>query len=197
MPHGGHLVAVRWWSNTRRQGSSVGGRSRCARSPGTGNPNSPWSAPSVDEFPNRPITILRPPMILGPRDRATLPLFRMARGAIRIKPGFRTKSYSFIAVEDLVAAIFLALESEPLAQSCYVASAQSMTDWQLIASAAAACHAQRSDSPGAAVWLCECCRLSWMRCPALRAQSAKPDTRPGAGNLAATAGSLTVPSLHV
>ncbi len=28
-----------------------------------------------DEFPDRPITILRPPMILGPRDTATLPFF--------------------------------------------------------------------------------------------------------------------------
>ena len=93
-----------------------------------------------DEFPNRPISILRPPMILGPRDTATLPLFRMARAALRIKPGLRAKSYSFIAVEDLVAAIFLALESEPFPEPSYVASAHSMTDWQLIAAAAAACH---------------------------------------------------------
>ena len=52
------------------------------------------------EFPNRPITILRPPMILGPRDSATLPLFRMARSRVRIKPGLRSKTYSFIAVDD-------------------------------------------------------------------------------------------------
>jgi nucleoside-diphosphate-sugar epimerase len=95
-----------------------------------------------DEFPNRPISILRPPMILGPRDTATLPLFRMARGALRIKPGLRPKSYSFIAVEDLVTAIFLALESEPFPEASYVASPQSITDWQLIAAAAAACHSR-------------------------------------------------------
>lgn len=94
------------------------------------------------EFPKRPITILRPPMILGPRDAATLPLFRMARGRVRIKPGLRAKSYSFVAVEDLVTAIFLALESEPLAQTCYVSATHPMTDWQLIASAAAACKAK-------------------------------------------------------
>ena len=99
------------------------------------------------EFPGRPITILRPPMILGPRDSATLPLFRMARGCIRIKPGLRSKTYSFVAVEDLVAAIFLALESEPLAQSCYVASTRPMSDWQLIASAAAACNAKGMTLP--------------------------------------------------
>ena len=112
------------------------------RLPGTGNPNSRWSARSVASFQIGPISILRPPMILGPRDMATLPLFRMARGALRIKPGLRTKSYSFIAVDDLVTAIFLALESEPCPQASYVASAQSITDWQLIAAAAAACHAR-------------------------------------------------------
>jgi nucleoside-diphosphate-sugar epimerase len=99
------------------------------------------------EFPNRPITILRPSMILGPRDSATLPLFRMARSRVRIKPGLRSKTYSFIAVEDLVAAIFLALESEPLALSCYVASTHPTTDWQLIASAAAACAARGMTLP--------------------------------------------------
>ena len=99
------------------------------------------------EFPNRPITILRPPMILGPRDTATLPLFRMARGRVRIKPGLHSKTYSFIAVEDLVTAIFLALEKESLAQSLYVASAQRITDWQLIASAATASNAKGMTLP--------------------------------------------------
>jgi nucleoside-diphosphate-sugar epimerase len=99
------------------------------------------------EFPNRPITILRPPMILGPRDTATLPLFRMARGRVRIKSGWQAKTYSFIAVEDLVTAIFLALEKDPLARSLYVASAQRITDWQLIASAATACHAKGMTLP--------------------------------------------------
>ena len=93
-----------------------------------------------DEFPDRPITILRPPMILGARDTATLPLFRMARATLRIKPGLRKKFYSFIAVEDLVTAIFLALESEPFTEPSYVAFPHPMTDWQLIAAAAAACH---------------------------------------------------------
>jgi nucleoside-diphosphate-sugar epimerase len=94
------------------------------------------------EFPNRPITILRPAMILGPRDTATLPLFRMARRRVRIKPGLHPKTYSFIAVEDLVGAIFLTLEQESLAKSLYVASAERVTDWQLIASAATVCNAK-------------------------------------------------------
>jgi nucleoside-diphosphate-sugar epimerase len=58
----------------------------------------------------RPGTFVwRPPMILGPRDRATLPLFRMAMGPVRLKPGLRAKAYSWIAVGDLVDAMTRAL----------------------------------------------------------------------------------------
>lgn len=62
------------------------------------------------EFSDRPITILRPPMILGARDTATLPLFKMARGLVRTKPGLRRKEFSFLAVEDVGGAIHSAFE---------------------------------------------------------------------------------------
>lgn len=90
------------------------------------------------EFPDRFINILRPPMVLGARDAATLPLFRMGRGAVRIKPGLHTKQYSFIAVDDLVEAIFAALNMDtPVPQPhCYVASPVAITDRELIAAAA-------------------------------------------------------------
>jgi nucleoside-diphosphate-sugar epimerase len=39
-----------------------------------------------------PLTILRPPMVLGARDNATLPLFKMASGFLRVKPGLRKKN---------------------------------------------------------------------------------------------------------
>lgn len=63
------------------------------------------------EFPNLPVVILRPPMVLGARDYATLPLFKLAKSPIRVKPGRRLKLYSFIAVEDLIDAIFAVLNS--------------------------------------------------------------------------------------
>lgn len=89
-----------------------------------------------ERFPHRPIIILRPPMILGPRDQATLPLFKMGAGLVRLKPAWHTKSYSFIAVQDLVEAIFLALAADSLPdRSLYVAAPEPITDWQLIASA--------------------------------------------------------------
>jgi Nucleoside-diphosphate-sugar epimerases len=55
--------------------------------------------------------IWRPPMILGPRDQATLPLFKMAAGIVRLKPGLHVKRYSWIGVNDLVRAILRALQS--------------------------------------------------------------------------------------
>jgi nucleoside-diphosphate-sugar epimerase len=104
-------------------------------------------------FRERPITILRPPMILGPRDSATLPLFRMASGRIRMKPGLSAKRYSFIGVDDLVAAIFLALEQGRGSESLYVASGKAVSDWELIASAAAACAARGVTLPAPQIFV--------------------------------------------
>lgn len=89
------------------------------------------------EFPGRPITVLRPPMILGARDTATAPLFKMARGPVRTKPGLRRKEFSFLAVEDVVAAIYAAFglgERGPF----YIGSDRPISDYDLIASAARA-----------------------------------------------------------
>jgi nucleoside-diphosphate-sugar epimerase len=78
--------------------------------------------------------ILRPPMILGPRDSATLPIFRMASGFLRIKPGSSPKTYSWIAVGDLVRAILAALEDD--APGCLAAcSPEPLTDLDLIETA--------------------------------------------------------------
>jgi nucleoside-diphosphate-sugar epimerase len=77
--------------------------------------------------------ILRPPMILGPRDRATLPLFRMAAGAFRLKPGLAPKTYSWIAVRDLVRGILAALGDQGDAAAPLAACApESITDTELI-----------------------------------------------------------------
>lgn len=87
------------------------------------------------DFPRRRLAVLRPPIILGARDSATLPLFKMAAGAIRPKPGLRPKEYSFLAVEDVVEAIeaaFLLEERGPF----YIASEKTITDLELIETAA-------------------------------------------------------------
>lgn len=89
----------------------------------------------ITEFGDRNITILRPPMILGARDTATLPLFKMGRGLVRIKPGLRAKRYSFAAVQDVVSAIFAALECKERGPFYLTADAP-ITDRELLATAA-------------------------------------------------------------
>lgn len=91
------------------------------------------------DFPDRAITILRPPMILGARDAATLPLFQMARGLLRIKPGLGAKMYSFVDVNDMTDAVLAALETGPFLPALHVASPSPISDWELIATAAAVC----------------------------------------------------------
>lgn len=84
------------------------------------------------------LLILRPPMVLGPRDAATIPLFQMAKCLVRVKPGFQPKYYSWIAVDDLCEALLVAASSPWTdAQSpLYLSSAKSITDIQLLATAA-------------------------------------------------------------
>jgi nucleoside-diphosphate-sugar epimerase len=89
------------------------------------------------EFPDRPITILRPPMILGARDTATLPLFKMARGPVRTKPGLRRKEFSFLGVEDVVEAVYAAFEVNGCGPF-YIGSGRPVSDYELISSAARA-----------------------------------------------------------
>ena len=86
----------------------------------------------------RRLLILRPPMVLGPRDAATLPLFKMARGAVRVKPGFAPKHYSWIDVNDLCDAILTAASVPQWEQygPFYLGSEGIISDNELIATAA-------------------------------------------------------------
>lgn len=87
-----------------------------------------------ERFSNRNIKILRPPMVLGARDTATLPLFKMAASLVRVKPGLRPKEYSFIAVEDLLTGIRAASKAPPT--PLYISAARTITDSELINTAA-------------------------------------------------------------
>ncbi len=55
------------------------------------------------------LTIVRPPMIIGPRDTAVLDVFKMVKNVFIITPGLNglSKEYSFICVFDLVNALIL------------------------------------------------------------------------------------------
>jgi nucleoside-diphosphate-sugar epimerase len=86
---------------------------------------------------NRRICILRPPMILGARDTATLPLFKMALGLIRTKPGLRRKEFSFLSVDDVIEAVQSAWNLESRGPH-YISAHRTITDWELIDTAARA-----------------------------------------------------------
>jgi len=88
----------------------------------------------------RRLLILRPPMVLGPRDAATLPLFKMARGLVRVKPGFSPKTYSWVDVGDLCDAILKAALVAPADWESpgpfYLGSGTTITDSELMMTAA-------------------------------------------------------------
>ncbi|AKU89922.1 NAD-dependent epimerase/dehydratase family protein [Vulgatibacter incomptus] len=57
------------------------------------------------------ITIVRPPIVYGPRDKDFFEVFKMASLGIALKPGlFGSKRYSIIHVEDLGSALAIALD---------------------------------------------------------------------------------------
>lgn len=57
------------------------------------------------------VTIVRPPIVYGPRDRDFFEVFKMAARGLGVRPGlFTPKRYSIIHVEDLGKAIALALD---------------------------------------------------------------------------------------
>lgn len=101
------------------------------------------------EYPFRPIALLRPPMILGAGDLAALQLFRMAKNFLRTKPGLRAKTFSFLAVEDLLDAIEVALGQAASfsGQALYVASRRTVTDRQLLSAVAASMGRQGISLP--------------------------------------------------
>lgn len=95
------------------------------------------------EFGHLPYVCLRPPMIFGPRDHATLPLFKMVRKPVHFKAGFRTKRYSVLSVEDLCEAILTALDKPAPRRIYFVAHRDVITDRELLKDAASVCG-QRS-----------------------------------------------------
>lgn len=58
-----------------------------------------------------PITIVRPPIVFGPGDSATLEMYRpIARFGLHLVPGIKDKFFSLVHVDDLVSALMLLSE---------------------------------------------------------------------------------------
>jgi nucleoside-diphosphate-sugar epimerase len=65
-----------------------------------------------NRLPDWNVQIIRPPMVIGPRDNAVLDIFKMVRDGIVILPDLNSKKkeYSFVCVFDLVNTIVQSLE---------------------------------------------------------------------------------------
>lgn len=64
--------------------------------------------------PHFQIAIIRPPMVIGPRDSAVLDIFKMVKGSVVLLPGIGSKDklYSFVCVFDLVNTIVKIIEGQ-------------------------------------------------------------------------------------
>jgi len=84
-------------------------------------------------------TIVRPPIVFGPRERDVLGYFRIARRGLLPVVGFSDRYYSLIYVEDLAQGLLRAAESPAAVRQVYFLAGPEVVSWvelgQLIASA--------------------------------------------------------------
>ena len=90
------------------------------------NPLSPYGASKLagEEavlafHPQIPVTIIRPPVVYGPRDEDFLKFFKIIRKGIKPVLGWRYRYGSFIFIEDLIDGILLAAENKKAVGQTY------------------------------------------------------------------------------
>ncbi|MEE2744727.1 MAG: NAD-dependent epimerase/dehydratase family protein [Bdellovibrionota bacterium] len=73
---------------------------------------------------NWSLSIIRPPMIIGPRDKGVLDVFKMVKSGLVLNAGLsrRPKLYSFICVHDLTNFIFILLQKRDIHREVYFIS---------------------------------------------------------------------------
>ena len=124
-------------------------------------PSSGGRAPRTEEMPPRPLTwygssklagedavrsvagvdwtIVRPPIVFGPRERDVLGYFRFARRGFLPVVGFSDRYYSLVYVENLADGLLRAAEAPAAVGQVYFLSGPEVVSWvelgQLIASA--------------------------------------------------------------
>jgi nucleoside-diphosphate-sugar epimerase len=80
----------------------------------------------------RPIIVIRPPAVYGPRDRDTLMLFKSVQKRLHIIPGRGTQKVSLVHVHDLVTGIWQAVRSEQAVGRVYYICGEGNYDWQTV-----------------------------------------------------------------
>jgi len=124
-------------------------------------PSPGGTAPLTEDMPPRPLTwygasklageeavramasvdwtIVRPPIVFGPRERDVLGYFRIARSGRLPVVGFSDRYYSLVYVDDLAEGLLRAAEAPAAARQLYFLTGPEVVSWielgQLIASA--------------------------------------------------------------
>lgn len=82
------------------------------------------------EFRNElPVTIIRPPVVYGPRERDVYQYFKQVKMGIRLRLGWRERRVSLIHVNDLVNGILLASEHQRAIGETYFLTNPRAYDW--------------------------------------------------------------------
>jgi nucleoside-diphosphate-sugar epimerase len=77
-------------------------------------------------------TILRPGVVYGPRDRAVLPLFRMAAFGVLPLVGNRNSAYTFVHVGDVVRSIDAAIAADAHGETMFVGHPRPVTTFEIL-----------------------------------------------------------------
>jgi nucleoside-diphosphate-sugar epimerase len=80
----------------------------------------------------RPVIVIRPPAVYGPRDRDTFRLFKSVQRGLHVIPGLSAQKVSLVHVEDLVTGVLLAVRSEQAPGRVYYICGEGQHDWQTV-----------------------------------------------------------------
>ncbi len=86
------------------------------------------------QFPNLPLTIIRPPIVYGPRDAHFLIFFKFAKYGIFLVPPPYERYYSIIYVKDLVEGIYRASQEERAKGQTYFITSSDFYSFESLAS---------------------------------------------------------------
>lgn len=86
----------------------------------------------LDAADRLPVRILRPAAVYGPRDRAFLPVFRLARRGILLELGLGERMVSLCFVGDLARAIVVATDSHLDSGSVYFVADSEPYAWEFV-----------------------------------------------------------------
>lgn len=80
----------------------------------------------------RPVIVIRPPAVYGPRDRDTFMLFKSMQRGFHVIPGLSVQKVSLVHVHDLVTGILLAVRSEQAPSRVYYICSDGQHDWRTV-----------------------------------------------------------------